>query len=337
MGPGRHRWCVDGQPVFELRGHRRCWHGRADHRRADRAGRAARDRDHQRRLATLSTRAADRHRPLRLGGRARRCRASASTRRRSAGLPTARRRRLTRLDVRWSETALGQAVTAPGVTGASAGRSGCASRYRYRTHDRPREGMAGLLRGARGWTTTASDGTAGWQVPGGVGLDSYLSRNSVPLGLRVDDVTVNRTAAAGAAAAAGPPARSRRPPFPPPPVPPRPFRRRPSRRSTPERRPDRGRARPADHGSAGSVPVGCAATPSRRGPRSCRRPGTTPPRAAPSAPLRTLAQAIAVAPAGSTVVLRAGTFHESAAVPAGKRLTSRPTPARPSGSTAAAT
>ncbi len=40
-----------------------------------------------------------------------------------------------------------------------------------------------------------------------------------------------------------------------------------------------------------------------------------------SAPLRTLTHAVAVAPAGATIVLRAGSYHESVVIPSTKRLT----------------
>ena len=45
-----------------------------------------------------------------------------------------------------------------------------------------------------------------------------------------------------------------------------------------------------------------------------------------SAPLRTVARAVAVAPSGATLVLRGGMYHEDVTVPAGKRLTIQPYP-----------
>src|SRR5207302_10179693 len=40
-----------------------------------------------------------------------------------------------------------------------------------------------------------------------------------------------------------------------------------------------------------------------------------------SAPLRTLAHAVRSAPSGATIVLRAGSYHESVVIPSNKRLT----------------
>lgn len=50
-------------------------------------------------------------------------------------------------------------------------------------------------------------------------------------------------------------------------------------------------------------------------------PGTT------AAPLRSLGRAVAVAPSGATIVLRAGTYHESVTIPSGKALTVQNWPA----------
>ena len=48
-----------------------------------------------------------------------------------------------------------------------------------------------------------------------------------------------------------------------------------------------------------------------------------------SAPLRTLAHAVASAPSGATIVLRAGSYHESVVIPPGKRLTIQAWPGEP--------
>ena len=87
------------------------------------------------------------------------------------------------------------------------------------------------------------------------------------------------------------------------------------------------------HGAAGSDP----AAPSSRAPPAPRSvpPSTRCPSGAiivaPSgsdtaagttdAPLRTLTRAIAVAPSGATIVLRAGSYHESVQIPSNKKLT----------------
>jgi hypothetical protein len=211
---------------------------------------------------------------------------------------------LTRIDARWAETALGGTVTVPGVNGSSSQPIGVRVQVSGAapTTVRAKVWQASSAEPAA-WTTTATDGTAGWQVAGGVGLDSYLSRNSVPLALRVDDVTVNRTAATGAAAAAQPPAPDAT-----------------IDTATPaagQGASTTGRAT----GSAGSVPVGTARYAVPPGAWFVSPSGGDGAAGTQSAPWRTLGKAVAGAPAGGTIVLRAGTYHESVTIPTGKKLT----------------
>ena len=220
---------------------------------------------------------------------------------------------LGRLDVRWAETGIGQTVTVPGVTGASS----APVRVRLQvTGAAPTSVRAKVWPATSAepsdWTTTATDNASGWQVAGGVGLDSYLSRNSVPLGLRVDDVSVNRTAAAGAVAAATPPA-----PIPPAPQPPAP--QPPADTGTPSTQGAATTGRATD--SAGSMPVGSTRYSVPSGATFVSPSGDDGADGSQSGPWRTLGKAVAATPSGGTVVMRAGTYHESVTIPTGKKLT----------------
>jgi hypothetical protein len=222
---------------------------------------------------------------------------------------------LTRIDARWAETTLGQTVTAPGVSGSSSRPVGVRVQV---TGTAPTTVRAKVWQASSAepadWTTTVTDGTAGWQVAGGVGLDSYLSRNSVPLGLRVDDVTVNRTTATGATAAADPPAPVVQPPAPQPPAP-----DVTTDTVTPPAQGASTTGRATD--SAGSVAVGSARYAVPAGASFVSPSGDDGAAGSQSAPWRTLGKAVAAAPAGSTIVMRGGTYHESVTIPTGKKLT----------------
>jgi len=145
-----------------------------------------------------------------------------------------------------------------------------------------------------GWTVTATDSTAGWQVAGGIGLDSYLSRNSASLTARFDNIagTVDPMTAVVP------------PPLPPPPPLPLPP-------------PPEGRTL-----TAGSLPVGSAQyAPPEGAFYVSATDGDDAADGSLATPWRTLATAVATAPSGSTVVLRAGTYVESVLIPTGRRLT----------------
>jgi hypothetical protein len=72
---------------------------------------------------------------------------------------------------------------------------------------------------------------------------------------------------------------------------------------------------------AGSVSVGAARYAVPSGAYHVSPSGNDSGSGSASAPWRTLGRAVAAAPAGATVVLRQGTYHESVTVPTGKRLT----------------
>lgn len=200
---------------------------------------------------------------------------------------------LGRLDLRWAETALTQPATVAGVRGSDARPV----RVRVQvtgvapTIVRAKVWQASAAEPAA-WTATASDATPGWQVAGGVGLSAYLSRGSVPLPLRVDDVA----AELGSGDAGAPPV------GPAPPV-----------------VSDPGGSRAT--ASAGSVPVGSARYPVPGGAVVVAPGGNDGAAGTLAAPWRTVARAVSAAPSGATVVLRAGTYSQSVTIPVGKRLT----------------
>jgi parallel beta-helix repeat protein len=214
---------------------------------------------------------------------------------------------LTRLDVGWAETVLAQPVTVPGVSGSSAQNV----RVRVQvtgvspTTIRTRVWQASAAE-PTAWTATVTDGAAGWQAAGGVGLDGYLSRSSVPLSLQVDDVAVTGAAPTGPAPGGEPP------PVVPPVV---------EEPEQPQQPPAAGASTARATSAAGAVAVGSAAYPVPSGAYLVSPSGNDAAGGSASAPWRTLGRAVAAAPSGATVVLRAGTYHESVTVPSGKRLT----------------
>ena len=217
---------------------------------------------------------------------------------------------LTRLDVRWAETALGQAVTVPAVSGASARPV----RVRIQvtgvspTTIRTKVWQASAPEPAA-WTATATDSTAGWQTAGGVGLDGYLSRASVPLSLWVDDVAV---APAGGSTPVVPPPVVQPPVVQPPVVQPPVVEPPPA---------TGGSVAGRSTSSAGAAAIGSTQYAVPAGAYLVSPSGNDAASGSASAPWRTLGKAVAAAPAGATVVLRAGTYHETVTIPTGKRLT----------------
>ncbi len=166
-----------------------------------------------------------------------------------------------------------------------------------------------------GWQVQTRDSTAGLQSTGAVALSGYLSRGATnsPIVVRVDDLlAVSTTQTQGASAAPSPP-RSATPS-------PTAVTPSPSPSSTRSVPPTPSPTQAAAGNGAGSASVG---TTDYRVPSgavivapdgSDSAPGTI------SAPVATVARAIAIAPAGGTVVLREGTYHESVTIP-GKALT----------------
>jgi hypothetical protein len=209
---------------------------------------------------------------------------------------------LSRLDTGWAETVLAPEATLVGVRG-TAGRQ---VRVRVQV-----EGSAPTTVRAKVWQATASEPTAwtrvatdtaaNWQGAGGVGLGGYLSRSSVPLSLRVDDVAAAFTSVPAAPA---PPATPEPPGGPAPEAP---------------------GAEPPVTGrttdSAGSAPVGTTEYPVPADAVYVSPSGADAGSGTEAAPFRTLARAVGTARDGSTVVLRQGTYTESVTIPRGKRLT----------------
>ncbi|UOY00742.1 hypothetical protein [Blastococcus sp. PRF04-17] len=131
---------------------------------------------------------------------------------------------LVRLDTRWAETVLVREATVPGVRGVT----GQQVKVRVQvTGTSPTAVRAKVWQATAAepaaWTAGATDNTARWQVTGGVGLHAYLSRSSVPLTVRVDDVAASLTSDGTVAP-------------PPPPPPPLPRGRRDPARSSRRRR-----------------------------------------------------------------------------------------------------
>lgn len=254
---------------------------------------------------------------------------------------------LVRLDRAWQETALTREVPVPGVRG-DAGRPvrvTVEATGANPTTIRLRVWQAGTAEPA-GWTATATDATAGWQTPGGVGVDSYLSRASVPLTVRVDDVTAVFGAGAVVSPSPAPVTPAPTPTAPAPTSAPSPAptatpsqptattpaapsapttsappTAAPSADPSPSPGPGVDEPRPRATATAGSVPVGSArypvpATAFYVAPSGLdSNPGTM------TAPLATVGRAVSKAPSGATIVLRQGVYHESVTIPATKTLT----------------
>ena len=91
--------------------------------------------------------------------------------------------------------------------------------------------------------------------------------------------------------------------------------------TTPAPSPTNSTPAPVPSDNAGAAPLGTTNYPIPSGSLFVSPSGDDTAAGTSSAPLRTVAHAIAVAKAGSTVVLRAGTYHESVTVQAGKPLT----------------
>ena len=201
---------------------------------------------------------------------------------------------LGRLTTSWAETALVAERTVSGVRGVV----GQFVRVRVQvTGTSPTTLRAKVWQATAAepsaWTVTANDSTAGWQVAGGIGLDGYLSRSSASLTARFDNIagTVDPMTAQ----------------LPPPPLPP----------PLPLPPPPEGRTL-----TAGSLPVGSAQyAPPEGALYVSATDGNDDSDGTLLTPWRTLAKAVEAAPAGSTVVLRAGTYVESVLIPSGRTLT----------------
>src|SRR3954468_9695703 len=194
---------------------------------------------------------------------------------------------------------------------------------------------------APGWLSSARDAaTDRIDAAGAVGLNLYLSSGSPAVvarvvHLRAEPVSAEAAPAPGRAEPASPEAA----PAPVPSASPSPTATpTPSRTATPtpsasatSKPAPTDPAPGASTGSRGAASAGAAAPGSAKyavptGAVVVSPAGADAAAGTVSAPLRSVARAVAVAPSGATVVLRAGTYHEDVTVPAGKRLTIQPYP-----------
>ena len=149
--------------------------------------------------------------------------------------------------------------------------------------------LKGTVRSARGeaFELAASDGNAGRITSkGSVALETYLSEETAPIRLFVDDFNVTSLSAAIAA---------------------------PQPTLTP--------GGVTALGDAGSLPLGEASYPVPSGAVFVSPGGSDTNAGTISAPLRTITKATSVTPAGGTIVLRAGAYHETLTMPGHKALT----------------
>ena len=173
------------------------------------------------------------------------------------------------------------------------------------------------------WQLTSTDSSlTRLTQPGGVGLWSYVSRNSEPTKVYVDNLAayeLEPTTSDSPTATPSPDpseATATPSPTPTPTTPPSPD---PAPAPPVTEEPSTGGS--ALQGTAGSAPLGTTnyAVPSDAifvSPQGLDQASGSK-----TAPLRTVSAAISRAASGATIVLRAGTYHESATIPAGKRLT----------------
>ncbi len=150
------------------------------------------------------------------------------------------------------------------------------------------------------WTLAVTDSTPALQKPGASGLFAYLGGDTTnaPVAVAVDDLSV-RTAQADPPATGGDTGGDG------------PVQQPPNALPAP--------ARPTH--ATGAAPLGTTAYPVPAGAVFVAPTGSDTAAGTSAAPVRTLARAVKLAPAGGTVVLRAGTYHESVETPYGKRLT----------------
>jgi trimeric autotransporter adhesin len=171
------------------------------------------------------------------------------------------------------------------------------------------------------WQVTSTDSSlTRLAEPGGVGFWSYVSRNSEPTKVYVDNLTAYELAPTSAVSPTATPSPD------------------PSETSTPTPTPT-ATAAPSPEPSAPPVTVDPVVhEPSTQGTVGSAQVGTTnyavPADAifvspqgsdqasgSKSAPLGSVGAAISRAASGATIVLRAGTYHQSATIPSGKKLT----------------
>ncbi|MCW2531054.1 MAG: putative sortase-sorted surface protein [Blastococcus sp.] len=216
---------------------------------------------------------------------------------------------LGRVDARWAETIISPAVTVPNVRGTT----GQLVRVRVQVSGAgPTTVRAKVWQASASeptaWTRTATDATAGWQGEGGVGLGAYLSRSSVALNVRVDDVAGSLTSEVS------------EPVIPPPLPPPPPGTGNGS--GDPVLLPATGRS----GDTAGAAALGTTEYPAPDDALYVSPTGSDTGAGTLTSPWQSVTKAVNSAPDGATVVLREGTYTESVTIPKGKRLTLQPYP-----------
>ncbi|WP_299038926.1 right-handed parallel beta-helix repeat-containing protein [uncultured Pseudokineococcus sp.] len=163
---------------------------------------------------------------------------------------------------------------------------------------------------APGWQLSASDSSAARLTgAGAVGVFTYGSGSSPASKVHLDDVRATEVPTTTVTPPPVTPPPVTPPPVTPPPVTPPPVTPPPAVAPAP--------ARAAD--SAGTT-VGSTRYPVPAQAVVVSPTGSDSAAGTAAAPFRTVTKAVAAAPAGATVVLRAGSYHESVVLPRGKKL-----------------
>ena len=166
------------------------------------------------------------------------------------------------------------------------------------------------------WQAAASDAGAGRIAsPGALALWTYLSSGSDAGSVRFDSLAAsNLVLEVVTEPAPGEPAPGEPAPGDPAPEPGQPGAGEP------------GTQAPGARGAAGSAPVGSTAYPVPDGAVFVAPGGAKGAAGSKDSPLRSIAEAITRAKSGGTIVVRAGSYHESLTVPRQKKLTIQPYP-----------
>jgi trimeric autotransporter adhesin len=185
---------------------------------------------------------------------------------------------------------------------------------------------------ARAWTggtprpawqlTTTDSSLTRLTQPGGVGLWSYVSRNSEPTKVYVDNVAAYELAPTTTVSPTTSPSPDPSTATPTPTPTPTPTTSpSPDPSPAPPVAEEPPAVDPPAQGTAGSAPLGTTNYPVPADAIFVSPQGLDQASGSKTAPLRTVSAAISRAASGATIVLRAGTYHESATIPGGKRLT----------------
>lgn len=165
---------------------------------------------------------------------------------------------------------------------------------------------------APAWQLTHKDGSAGRIAKAGAaGVGAYLSSGTQALDVMVDDFTASSATGTQPAPAPTEPAEPTAPSVPSQPAPTTPTT--PTAPETP--------SSPAPAGASGSAAVGSTKYAVPSGALFVTAKGANSGSGTAQSPYGSLAYAVSKAPAGSTLVLRGGTYHETVTIPIGKKLT----------------